>query len=640
MQKGQPRVPERQDLLRSSNAALSEALMKAYTAPLTAPLAKITRAAAGLLSRRADFVEAPASDPMGYERIIGESDLTSVNYLDRGRKAAAAVCRIRVPAKGGEWYGTGFLVGPRLLMTNHHVLGTPGEASQAEAEFGYEHDIDGVLQKPIQFNLCPHEIFFTDADLDVTFVSVASLSDGATPLDRFGWFPLLPLSGKSVDHEWVTIIQHPGGGPKQISIRSSRIVVLPHAVAGVNLENFIHYLTDTEPGSSGAPVVNDQWQVVALHHKAVPAPETKPNAPTEWIGNEGIRVSAIYRMLEERRLEEVHARRALDRLEEALGFSPMSQAERSSGEGLFEKDGAPFATKRWKKNAGYDPGFLSERVELGPIYAKLKKQAAPLLDGSGVELKYNRFSVVVHAERKFALLTAVNVHGGLLRNLGERKGAWRQDGRMDGKYQPDGEFYEKVKGNDKIQFSRGHLVRRLDPCWGSTDADAKIGEEDTFHYANAAPQFQTYNDVDWGNLEDYALDRAQTTEKKMTIFTGPIFRKDDPWYGRKRKGGPWRIPLSFWKIAVLQKTPTRLVAAAFIVGQTNYVQALYEAKVFSGLKPYRLDDMRSRNIQTTIETIEKETRLDFSALRPFDAHGSLESTRRTRWINRPDDMMI
>ncbi len=126
----------------------------------------------------------------------------------------------------------------------------------------------------------------------------------------------------------------------------------------------------------------------------------------------------------------------------------------------------------------------------------------------------------------------------------------------------------------------------------------------------------------------------------MTIFTGPIFRKDDPWYGRKRKGGPWRIPLSFWKIAVLQKTPTRLVAAAFIVGQTNYVQALYEAKVFSGLKPYRLDDMRSRNIQTTIETIEKETRLDFSALRPFDAHGSLESTRRTRWINRPDDMMI
>jgi endonuclease G, mitochondrial len=41
-----------------------------------------------------------------------------------------------------------------------------------------------------------------------------------------------------------------------------------------------------------------------------------------------------------------------------------------------------------------------------------------------------------------------------------------------------------------------------------------------------------------------------------------------------------------------------------------------------------------------IETIEKETKLDFSAIRGFDAHGSLESTRRTRWINRLDDILI
>ena len=78
-----------------------------------------------------------------------------------------------------------------------------------------------------------------------------------------------------------------------------------------------------------------------------------------------------------------------------------------------------------------------------------------------------------------------------------------------------------------------------------------------------------------------------------------------------------------------RKRRRKIAAAAFIVGQTQYVQALYEAKVFSGLKPYTVDEMRKRQIQTTIKAIESETGLDFSAVRPFDAQGTLESTRQT-----------
>src|SRR5215510_868494 len=642
---------DRRDILATTNTALSKAMLRAYqdVGSLAAPLDRRDLPPAETserISLRANLIEAPSSDPKGFERVIGESDLTSINYLDRGRRAAAAVCRVRVPADGGEWSGTGLLVGPRLLMTNHHVLGSPAEASQGEAEFGYEHDLDGVLQPPVQFNLCPHEVFFTDAELDVTFVSVAPLSNGGVPIDRYGWLVLLPVSGKGIDKEWVTIIQHPGGGPKQISIRSSRIVSLRDAAPSVNTDLFIHYLTDTEPGSSGAPVVNDQWQVVALHHKAVPAPrdKDKPDAPVIWIGNEGVRVSAIYSLLERRRLENPDACRVLDRLEGALGFTSMSDTVPSGEKDVFEKDAAPFARTRWSKKAGigYDSSFLSEVIELGPIYASAKGRGdiAPLLTGSGNELKYHRFSVIVHAKRKFALLTAVNIDGKQLKHPGARQTVWRVDARMAEQYQPAGNFYEKAKGHDKIQFSRGHLVRRFDPSWGDTVIDAKLGDEDTFHYSNAAPQFQKYNDVDWGNLEDYVLNRAQTSEKRMTVFQGPIFRDDDPSYGKDREGGPWQIPLSFWKIAVLQKTPDHVAAAAFIIGQTQYVGALYEAKVFSGLKPYRLEDLRSRKIQTTIETIEKETKLDLSAIRSFDAHGSLESTRQTRWINRLDDVLI
>jgi endonuclease G len=533
--RSEPVAPkERRDIVATTSTELSEAMLDSYkkTGALAGPSERLDvpgaigpREKERRLDMRKDLLEPPASDPTGFERVIGESDLTSINYLDRGRRAAAAVCRIRIPADGGEWYGTGFLVGPRLLMTNQHVLGNAGEASQAEAEFGYEHDLDGVLHVPMQFNLRPHEIFLSDPELDVTFVAISPLSDGGVPIERFGWLPLLPLPGKVVDKEWVTIIQHPGGGPKQISIRSSRIVSLPkRALPNVNLDHFIHYLTDTEPGSSGAPVVNDQWQVIALHHKAVPAPRFKGAAgkPTVWIGNEGVRISAIYKMLGHRRLDNGDARRVLDRLDAAFGFAPISQAAPADAEDAFEKDAKPYAANRWKKapGIGYDPDFLSQSIDLQAIYASAKADGdtAPLKNGAGDELRYHRFSVVVHKERKFALLAAVNIHGKQLKHPGKRQSVWRQDERMDPAYQPAGDFYEKEKGTDKIQFSRGHLVRRFDPSWGKSVADAKLGDEDSFHYPNAAPQFQTYNDVDWGNLEDYVLNRAQTIEKRMTVF--------------------------------------------------------------------------------------------------------------------------
>jgi len=55
----------------------------------------------------------------------------------------------------------------------------------------------------------------------------------------------------------VNIIQHPGGQPKQIAIRNNLAAALQ---AGD-----LAYYTDTKAGSSGSPVCNDGWQVLALH---------------------------------------------------------------------------------------------------------------------------------------------------------------------------------------------------------------------------------------------------------------------------------------------------------------------------------------------------------------------------------------
>jgi endonuclease G, mitochondrial len=67
-----------------------------------------------------------------------------------------------------------------------------------------------------------------------------------------------------------------------VALRDNRIVDV--------FDNFLHYEADTQPGSSGSPVFNDQWELVALHHASVPAPE---HPELGRFVNEGIRVSRL-----------------------------------------------------------------------------------------------------------------------------------------------------------------------------------------------------------------------------------------------------------------------------------------------------------------------------------------------------------
>lgn len=606
---------------------------------------------------RLSLMEPPEKDPNGWERLIGQSNLVSINFLDRGRRAADAVCMIRVPSPDEGWRGTGFLVGSRLLMTNHHVLGSRAEAAQAEAEFGYELDLDGVARQPVRFNLAPHEIFFTDRELDVTLVSVNRYSDADVPLERYGRLPLIPLSGKALHGEEVSIIQHPQGETKQIAIRASRIIDLRRkSMPGMDanyFKRFIHYSTDTQPGSSGAPVFNDNWQVIAIHHRAIAdLPQAKRNRKRpgddgpgdRWLANEGVRISAIYRKLEQSRFSDRDAAAALERLEEALGLVPLIRPVFDKQRlGDEERDRKPYALSKWdafvgNPDFGYRPDFLPLALPLEDIVANKAAEIAPLKDGTLI-LPYLHFSCILHKARKFPLMTAVNIRGDKLMHPGERSSTWRRDSRIDDEFQPNEDFYGDDKGTVPVEFDRGHLVRRLDPCWGA-QSDAEIADEHTFHYTNAAPQVHGYNDFDWGNLEDYVLNQAQTKEKRMTVFSGPIFRDDDPPFTLKKDGSIFNIPVSFWKIAVIEKSERKIAAVGFVLGQIKYIQTLYEARVFTQLRPYTVEELKRQGIQVPIATIEKETGLNFETLREVDALDALESTRRVRFIQRAADVVL
>ncbi|MEJ7606323.1 MAG: serine protease [Bryobacteraceae bacterium] len=137
--------------------------------------------------------------------------------------------------------------------------------------------------------------FETDSkdDLDYTLIALGrALTAGATLADLGS----CPLSGSSAKHsvgEPVNIVEHPDGDYKQVIVRENRIVHRGDTV--------LHYIADTERGSSGSPVFNDQWQVVALHHWGGPHREVSARGrPLSREVNEGIRISVIVNELQKR----------------------------------------------------------------------------------------------------------------------------------------------------------------------------------------------------------------------------------------------------------------------------------------------------------------------------------------------------
>ncbi|MBD2207812.1 trypsin-like peptidase domain-containing protein [Calothrix sp. FACHB-1219] len=69
----------------------------------------------------------------------------------------------------------------------------------------------------------------------------------------------------------VFVVQHPKGRQKQIVLNNNEVIT-----NGL-YKNFLRYKADADYGSSGSPAFNTRWELVALHHAAVPKKAEEPS---------------------------------------------------------------------------------------------------------------------------------------------------------------------------------------------------------------------------------------------------------------------------------------------------------------------------------------------------------------------------
>jgi len=186
------------------------------------------------------------------EKIIGLEELFQINWIEKALLASKSVCKVVRP-DGGT--GTGFLLNGNYLLTNQHVLEHKEMADKAKIIFNYGIDAQETVQQTSEYQL-DTSTFYTSKfkELDYTLVKVFNNKD--VPLSNWGNLTLDNFSVPQKDHR-VNIIQHPDGDFMKIA--------LPDKIIG-SLNQHLFYITDTKKGSSGSPVFNQDWQVVALHH--------------------------------------------------------------------------------------------------------------------------------------------------------------------------------------------------------------------------------------------------------------------------------------------------------------------------------------------------------------------------------------
>ncbi|MFF0558189.1 trypsin-like peptidase domain-containing protein [Streptomyces sp. NPDC004266] len=243
------------------------------------------------------------------EEIVLQDDTVPYGFLHGGIRAGSSVALLRIPPyeSGAPLLpsyphgGTGWMIAPGLLITNHHVVMARSwesgvrpyvsdedlrlQALMSRSRFDFVEDAAGAPEATAG------ELEAWDEALDYAIVRLSGGQE-ERPTLRIATRPLLVRERQRVP---VNIIQHPGGLPKRVALRNNLVYRAD--------EQDLLYFTDTRGGSSGSPVCLDDWTVVGLHRGTRKVDEVEFQGARTRFVNVGTQMSGILAHLRDVRPE-------------------------------------------------------------------------------------------------------------------------------------------------------------------------------------------------------------------------------------------------------------------------------------------------------------------------------------------------
>lgn len=206
-----------------------------------------------------------------------------VGMLRRGLELANSVCKITFVDRSPNASATGVLIAPDLVLTNYHVLSLKSgvnldeTAKTAQFEFGYVNPKFGETA-------CTQILRVADGQSVISYSPIDELDFALVRLNPDANFSVDPIplnaSQQLNPNSPLNILQHPEGQEMKVSLSNNGVVKTNDA------RGLVLYVNPTKRGSSGSPCFDQDWNLVALHHKEM--------ATSFGSVREGILSSAIY----------------------------------------------------------------------------------------------------------------------------------------------------------------------------------------------------------------------------------------------------------------------------------------------------------------------------------------------------------
>lgn len=253
----------------------------------------------------------------GLERLVRDY-LPVPNALDFLTRGAAALRRVCLVSEGDKALGTGFLVGPGVVMTNHHVIeGFMGQSAnrprftfdfvqEGGSGTAYESQPDWLLDYSDRVPDDTATLLDGPADAPEDKLDYAVVRLDGRPGEEAaggaprGWFTLPTEEYKFAAQKALLLYHHAKGKALQLSIDTDSYV------AGNVRGTRVWHRSNTEGGSSGSPCFDLEWNPVALHqgYNRLRRPPSMQREPA----NRAVPLTAVRRLLQKRgKLAELQA---------------------------------------------------------------------------------------------------------------------------------------------------------------------------------------------------------------------------------------------------------------------------------------------------------------------------------------------